>query len=173
MYLYLIRHGIAIDLDTIDANRTDLDRSRHLTKTGRKKIQQVAKSLKMANLQFDRIVSSPLVRAQQTAELLIAQNLSSQLELSDDLAPSGNLESWLTWWESRSIHQPISKLALVGHEPNLSEWAELLIFGNVQHKLVLKKGGLIALKFPTDKIKIGTAQLHGLIPPKYLLNDEL
>jgi phosphohistidine phosphatase len=170
MYLYLIRHGIAIDLDTIDSNRTDLDRSRHLTKTGRKKIEQVAKSLKMANLKFDRIVSSPLVRAQQTAELLIAQNLSSQLELSDDLAPSGNLESWLTWWESRSIDRPISKLALVGHEPNLSEWAELLIFGNIQHKLVLKKGGLIALKFPTDKIKIGTAQLHCLIPPKYLLN---
>jgi phosphohistidine phosphatase len=173
MYLYLIRHGIAIDLDTIDATRTDLDRSRHLTKTGRKKIQQVAKSLQMANIQFDTIVSSPLVRAHQTAELLIAQNLSSQLEISDDLVPSGNLESWLTWWGSKSKHQPIDKLALVGHEPNLSEWAELLIFGSVQHKLVLKKGGLIALKFPSDKIEIGTAQLHCLIPPKYLLNDEL
>jgi phosphohistidine phosphatase len=170
MYLYLIRHGIAIDLDTIDANRTDLDRSRYLTKTGRKKIQQVAKSLKMANLQFETIVSSPLVRAQQTAELLIARNLSSQLELSDDLAPSGTLESWLTWWESRSIDRAVSKLALVGHEPNLSQWAELLIFGSIQHKLILKKGGLIALKFPTDKIEIGTAQLHCLIPPKYLLN---
>jgi phosphohistidine phosphatase len=171
MYLYLIRHGIAIDLDTIDADRTDLDRSRHLTQKGRKKIQQVAKSLQMANIQFDRIVSSPLVRAHQTAELLIAQNLSSQLEISDDLAPSGNLESWLTWWESRSADESISKLALVGHEPNLSEWAELLIFGSTQHKLILKKGGVIALKFPSDKIEIGTAQLHCLIPPKYLLND--
>jgi phosphohistidine phosphatase len=170
MYLYLIRHGIAIDLDVIDADRIDLDRSRHLTKIGRKKIQQVAKSLQAANLQFDRIVSSPLVRAHQTAELLLAQNLSSQLELSEDLAPSGNLESWLTWWESQSMQQQTSKLALVGHEPNLSEWAELLIFGSVQHKLILKKGGVIALKFPTDKIEIGTAQLHCLIPPKYLLN---
>lgn len=170
MYLYLIRHGIAIDLDVIDADRIDLDRSRHLTKIGRKKIQQVAKSLQIANLQFDRIVSSPLVRAHQTAELLLAQNLSSQLELSEDLAPSGNLESWLTWWESQSMQQPIEKLALVGHEPNLSEWAELLIFGSVQHKLILKKGGVIALKFPSDKIEIGTAQLHCLIPPKYLLN---
>jgi phosphohistidine phosphatase len=172
MYLYLIRHGIAIDLDTIDADRTDLDRSRHLTKKGRKNIQQVAKSLQMADIEFDRIVSSPLVRAQQTAELLIAQNLSSHLDLCDDLVPSGNLESWLTWWESRSADVEISKLALVGHEPNLSEWAELLIFGSVQHKFILKKGGVIALKFPSDKLQIGTAQLHCLIPPKYLLNYE-
>ncbi len=172
MHLYLIRHGIAIDLDTIDADRTDLDRSRSLTRKGRKNLQQVAKSLQMAKIQFEAIVSSPLVRAHQTAELLIDRGLSFQLELSDDLAPSGTLESWLIWWESRSMNRPISKLALVGHEPNLSEWAELLIFGNIQHKFILKKGGIIALEFPTNKIEIGTAQLHCLIPPKYLLNCE-
>jgi phosphohistidine phosphatase len=173
MYLYLIRHGIAVDLDPINPDPTASDLARSLTKIGRKKIKQVAKHLQMSGLAFDTILSSPLVRAHQTAEILVAQNLSSQLEISTDLAPAGNLQSWITWWESRSTDKPISKLALVGHEPNLSEWAELLIVGSIQHRLILKKGGVIGLKFPTSQISLGTAQLHCLIPPKYLINNEL
>jgi phosphohistidine phosphatase len=168
MYLYLIRHGIAVNLDTIDPNLKLDDQSRPLTKIGRKKLEQVAKKLQKCGLEFDRIFTSPLVRAQTTADILIAQKLSSQLDVCDDLAPTGNLESWLNWWNTQSIYKSISKLALVGHEPNLSEWAELLIFGNIQHRLILKKGGIIGLKFPEPNIAIGTAQLHCLIPPKYL-----
>ncbi len=168
MYLYLIRHGIAVNLDTIDADLTMSDSARPLTKTGRKKMQQVAKNLHKCGLEFDRIFTSPLVRAQATADILIDHKLSSQLEVSQDLAPAGTLESWMAWWGVRANQNPISNLALVGHEPNLSEWAELLIFGNIQHRLILKKGGVIGLQFPEDKIEIGAAQLYCLIPPKYL-----
>ncbi len=168
MYLYLIRHGIAVNQDTIAPDLRTSDRLRPLTKIGRKKTQQVAKNLQKSGLEFDAILSSPLVRAQQTAEILIAQNLCPRLELCDDLAPSGDLDSWLSWWQERSNHQQITKLALVGHEPNLSEWAELLIFGNIQHRLIFKKGGVIGLKFSDYTIGIGIAQLYCLIPPKYL-----
>ena len=170
MYLYLIRHGIAVDLDTIPLDSTLTDEMRPLTKEGRNKLKQVAERLQISGLKFDLIISSPLIRAKQTTDLLIDRQLCSQLEISSHLAPTGNLPGWLTEWEKRSRDNlPISKLALVGHEPNLSQWAELFIFGRIYNQLVLKKSGIIGLKFPNDKIAIGAAQLHCLIPPRYLV----
>jgi phosphohistidine phosphatase len=170
MQLYLIRHGIAVDLDTIPLDSTITDEFRPLTKEGRNKLKQVAEKLQISGLKLDLIITSPLIRAKQTTDLLIDRQLGGHLEISPHLAPTGNLPAWLTEWETRSRNNlPISKLALVGHEPNLSQWAELLIFGRIYNQLVLKKGGIIGLKFPNGKIAIGTAQLHCLIPPKYLV----
>ncbi len=169
MYLYLIRHAVAVDLDTIFLDLNASDESRHLTREGRIKMEQVADRLTAVAVNFDLIVSSPLVRAQQTASILIERQVGAKLETVPDLAPAGNLEAWLNWWEARSTYEPdISSLALIGHEPNLSEWAELLIFGKIYHRIILKKGGIIGLRFLENKIAIGTAQLHCLIPPKYL-----
>jgi phosphohistidine phosphatase len=168
MYLYLIRHGIAEDSDPLVPNLIASDEIRTLTKTGRKKFTQVAAKLQELELTFDLIITSPLVRARQTAEILIDNQVGSQLELSLDLKPSGNLPSWLMTWNARPLDTAISTIALVGHEPNLSQWAELLVFGKVCHKLILKKGGIIGLKCADGRIEIGTAQLHCLIPPKYL-----
>ncbi len=174
MYLYLIRHGIAVDLDTMSTDLVIDDESRSLTKEGRNKFKQVADRLEISGLKFDLIISSPLVRARQTSDILVDRQLSSQLEISPNLAPTGNLPAWLTEWNDgmRQRHDAnldVSRLALVGHEPNLSQWAELLIFGKIHDRLLLKKGGIIGLKFPDRHIEIGTAQLHCLIPPKYLV----
>jgi phosphohistidine phosphatase len=168
MYLYLIRHGIAVDPDPFALDSIADDESRLLTKLGRKKIAQVADRLTKLELTFDLIITSPLVRAQQTADILINKQIGTKLEISQDLKPMGNLPSWLMELNARSLDSSIETIALVGHEPNLSEWAELLIFGKVYHKLMLKKGGIIGLKFPDERVAIGTAQLHCLIPPKYL-----
>ncbi len=168
MYLYLIRHGIAEDSDPLVPNSIASDEIRTLTKVGRKKFTQVAEKLQELELSFDIIITSPLVRARQTAEILIDNQIGSQLELSPDLKPSGNLPSWLTAWNARPIDRAISTVALIGHEPNLSQWAELLVFGKVCHKLILKKGGIIGLKCADGRLEVGTAQLHCLIPAKYL-----
>jgi phosphohistidine phosphatase len=176
MYLYLIRHGIAVDLDplAVDANGLPFgtaianDELRSLTKIGRKKVAQVADRLGELELTFDLIITSPLVRARQTADILLDRHLSPNLEVSEHLKPSGKLESWLMEWETRVNDNLVSTVALVGHEPNLSEWAELLIYGRSENKIILKKSGIIGLKF-TDKLEIGAAQLTCLIPPKYLL----
>ena len=169
MYLYLIRHGIAEDPDPLVPNSIASDEIRTLTKIGRKKITQVAAKLQKLQLSFDLIITSPLVRAHQTAEILIDQQLSPKLQVSQDLKPSGNLPAWLTVWNARVMDRDITRLALVGHEPNLSEWAELLVFGKVCHKLILKKGGVIGLKFPDHQVGIEMAQLDCVIPPKYLI----
>jgi phosphohistidine phosphatase len=169
MYLYLIRHGIAVDPDPFALDSIASDELRPLTKIGRKKIEQVANRLGKLELTLDLIITSPLVRTRQTADILIDQKISFKLEVSQDLAPMGKIESWLMGWNARSPDISFSTLALVGHEPNLSTWAELLIFGKVYHQLILKKGGIIGLKFSGSQIEIGTAQLHCLIPPKYLI----
>ena len=167
MYLYLIRDGIAGDPDPIAVDSISSDELRSLTTVGRKKVEQVADRLEKLELKFDLIMTSPLVRACQTAEILMDKQLSPNLEVSPELKPSGNLPAWLREWEATPRN--ISHLAVVGHEPNLSHWAELLIFGKVGDRLILKKGGMIGLKFAADRMAIGTAQLWCLMPPKYLI----
>jgi phosphohistidine phosphatase len=170
MYLYLIRHGIATDPDPVAVDKIASDELRSLTKVGRKKVEQVADRLVELAVRFDLIITSPLVRAHQTAELLVDKQLCPQLEISPALKPNGNLPAWLVEWEDRSIDPTtISQLALVGHEPNLSQWAELFVFGKVGDRLVLKKGGIIGLKFDGDRLAIGAAQLCCLLSPKYLI----
>ena len=177
MYLYLIRHGIAVEQDPFALDQIADDEARCLTRSGRKKVEQVAEKLAKLELKFELIITSPLVRARQTADILIDRQIGARLEVANDLKPMGSLPQWLHHWNARADRHDISTLALVGHEPNLSQWAELLIFGEVYDRLILKKGGTIGLKFPDISataplghgLAIGTAQLACLIPPKYLL----
>ncbi|QLE43902.1 phosphohistidine phosphatase SixA [Nostoc sp. C052] len=164
MELYLIRHGIA---EEQGLGIKDEDRS--LTKEGRQKTDKVAQKLVKLGLNFDLILTSPLVRARQTAEILIAEKLSSQLEESSHLAPDGQISSWLKDWLEPKKYSQNTQLALVGHEPNLSNWAEILLWGEAKASLVLKKAGMIGIKLPETGSPLGRSQMFWLTPPKYLL----
>uniref|UniRef100_A0ACD5GP52 Phosphohistidine phosphatase SixA n=1 Tax=Desertifilum tharense IPPAS B-1220 TaxID=1781255 RepID=A0ACD5GP52_9CYAN len=96
MELYLIRHGIAADREAYER-----DRDRPLTEEGRKKTQKVAKRLRSLDLNFDLILTSPLIRARQTAEILLSQHLAPLLQESEHLAPEGELQAWLAWLNSQ------------------------------------------------------------------------
>jgi phosphohistidine phosphatase len=147
--LYLIRHGIA-------ANPNDYgdDRDRPLTAKGQAKTKAVAARLKELGLQFDEIFTSPLLRAQQTAEILLQANLSGQMTIAE------------TATQLPAVPQT---LALVGHEPDLSQWAELLVWGEVQGVLVLKKAGIIGIELPDTTDPVGNSLLIWLTPPRFLL----
>ncbi|MBE9005653.1 phosphohistidine phosphatase SixA [Fortiea sp. LEGE XX443] len=164
MELYLIRHGIAQEREA-----GIKDEERELTKEGRQKTEKVAQRLIKLDLQFDLIVTSPLVRARQTAEIFIATGLSSQLEESTHLAPGGNLSSWLVYWLEPKNYSQNTRLALVGHEPDLSSWTEILLWGEAKGGLVLKKAGMIGVKLPEAGSVVGRSQMFWLTPPKYLL----
>ncbi len=119
-------------------------------------------------LRFDLILTSPLVRAHQTAEILKSEGLSPHLEISLHLAPDGDLNLWLPWlqtWQAAGGQC----LALVGHEPNLSTWAEQLIWGHSQEKLILKKAGVIGLRLSDRDSPLGNSQLFWLAAPRLLL----
>ncbi|MBU7583917.1 MAG: phosphohistidine phosphatase SixA [Nostoc sp. TH1S01] len=164
MELYLIRHGIAQERQA-----GIKDEERELTKEGRQKTEKVAQRLLKLDLQFNLIVTSPLVRARQTAEILVATGLSSQLEESPHLAPGGHLSSWLVYWLEPKNYSQNTQIALVGHEPDLSNWAEILLWGEVKGCLVLKKAGMIGVKLPEAGAVVGRSQMFWLTPPKYLL----
>ncbi|MEA5505529.1 phosphohistidine phosphatase SixA [Halotia wernerae UHCC 0503] len=164
MELYLIRHGIAEEQAT-----SIKDEERSLTQEGRQKTQKVAQRIKNLGLQFDLILTSPLVRARQTAEILIAAKLSSQLEESAHLAFNGDISNWLVNWLEPKNYSPNTQIALVGHEPCLSNWAEILLWGEAKGSFVLKKAGMIGVKLPETGSPVGHSQMFWLTPPKYLL----
>ncbi len=163
MELYLIRHGIAQERDFAlkDDDRT-------LTKIGQDKTKEVAKRLYNLGLRFDLILTSPLVRSHQTAEIFTQTQLSSHLQVSTELAPNGNIHAWLNWLEQQK-YPSNSKLALIGHQPDLGAWASMLVWGEAKEALILKKAGIIGLNLPTMRSPIGQSQMFLLTPPKFLV----
>jgi phosphohistidine phosphatase len=119
------------------------------------------------NLNFDVIVSSPLIRARETAGILMTAGLSDRYEEHEFLAPDGKITDFWTWLQPQL---PLEAIALVGHQPDLGHWAELLVWGKVQEKIILKKAGIIGIKMPhTTKSWQGTGDLLTLISPKWIL----
>jgi phosphohistidine phosphatase len=165
MELYLIRHGIAAERETA-VN----DEERSLTDEGRKKTTKVAKQLRDRDLRFDLILTSPLIRARQTAAIFKDIGLSDRVEEFTHLAPHGDIHTWVSWlyeWRKKAASNPC--LALVGHQPDLGNWAEALVWGSAQEKLVLKKAGIIGLNIPETEMPIGQSELFLLVSPKWLL----
>lgn len=164
MEVYLIRHGIAAD-----KTKYDDDTGRPLTTEGRKKTEKVAQRLQEMGLSFDLILTSPLLRALSTAEIMQKVGLSSRVEKFAPLAPDGLLQAWIDWWIGSSYNRKGSKLALVGHQPDLGNWAETLVWGSSQEKLVVKKAGAIGLTLPESGTPVGNSKLFLLTSPKWVL----
>lgn len=163
MHLYLIRHGIAAEPEEYET-----DEERPLTKEGASKTRKVAQRLYKIDIQFDLILTSPLLRASQTAQILQTAGLSSQIEESSALAPSGDIHNWLEWYEQWQETGRLH-LALVGHQPDLGNWAETLLWGRAQDALILKKAGIIGLILPETGSPVARSQMFWLTPPKFLL----
>jgi phosphohistidine phosphatase len=165
MEIYLIRHGIAAE-----RGEYSQDEERPLTPKGQEKTKKVAQRLLEIGINFDLILTSPLVRAQQTAAIFQEVGLSKKILTFPDLKPEGKLENWLNWWQESGYNNEDNKLALVGHEPDLGQWIELLIWGEIADKLIVKKAGIIGLKLPVNVTPIGKSELFLLTSPKWLIS---
>jgi phosphohistidine phosphatase len=157
--LYLIRHGIA-------AERGDDypdDSKRPLTNEGIASLRKEVRALEALGISFDHIITSPLVRTKQTAEIF-AQHLPSapSLSTSDSLAPAGSPAGVI---QDVVKHARKGRVALVGHEPNLGELAARLI--GARTPIEFKKGGICRIDFEVLPPK-GTGQLRWLVTPKML-----
>lgn len=164
MNLYIVRHAIAVERG---ASGYDDDSQRPLTDEGRKKMKKIAKGMRQLKMKLDVILSSPYVRAKDTASLLANEfEMKDKIALSDNLIPPGNFESLIN--EIREKYD-VDNLALVGHEPMLSSLISWLATGNTDMKVALKKGGFAYLA--TDNLyQDGRATLNWLLTPALLVN---
>ena len=164
MEVYLIRHGIAAERGTY-AN----DEKRPLIEKGVKKTTKVAKSLLAKKIDFDLILTSPLTRAYQTAKILKQVGLCQTVQTFLPLKPGGNIEEWLEWLQAEPYKQGYSKLALVGHQPDLGDWAEMLVWGEIKQQIIVKKAGVIGLNIPVIGTPISRSTLFVLSSPKWTI----
>ena len=163
MNLYLLRHGLAADLGSSGLSK---DAERPLTPEGERKLGQIAKAMQAIELSFDLILSSPYVRARQTAEIVAAAlKASKALELTDSLTPAGSMKKLVELLNH--LHPAPESVLLVGHEPHLSGLISLLVTGDKASAVVMKKGGLC--KLSTNSLKAGRcAALEWLLTPKQM-----
>ncbi|MBN1672733.1 MAG: phosphohistidine phosphatase SixA [Kiritimatiellae bacterium] len=161
MKLYLLRHGIAVD---VGEEGVACDADRMLSAKGRKRTGKVVAGLARLGCQPERIVSSPLVRAAQTAQLA-AEHLAPErgVSLCEGLAPGAPLAPLLAWLEK----QTENALMLVGHMPDLADLAAVLLVRGAGPAMTFKKAGVCCLSFP-DRVRAGEGCLEWLIQPKLL-----
>jgi phosphohistidine phosphatase len=141
MNIYLLRHGIAAALGQENGFR---DEQRALTTEGIAKMRQAAQGLRQLRIEFDEIVSSPLVRARQTAEI-VAKELKFRQSLQewDELSPESSPEAVL----SRLLElRDRSSVLLVGHQPSIGCLASYLLSGNARAPLPFKKGAVFCVE---------------------------
>jgi len=140
--LYLMRHGPAAK--AIEPGFGN-DFRRPLTAEGAEKVRKIGEGLKRLGLKPDWIVTGPLVRAVQTADILAtALSPAFPVSSSDTLRPGCSAEGLVALLAD---HLDRRKVLAIGHEPDLSHLAARLIGSSEEARLTLKKGGccLIAL----------------------------
>jgi phosphohistidine phosphatase len=140
MNLYIVRHAIAVEPGTPGY---DDDSQRPLTDTGRKKMKKIIKGLRQLEVELDLILTSPYVRARDTAEILASGfKMKKKIVFTDNLIPPGDFDRLID--EIGEKHN-VNNLALVGHEPMLSSFISFLMTGNPDAAITLKKGGVCLL----------------------------
>lgn len=152
MLIYILRHGDAFS----DINLSDSERP--LTDTGTQQSSIAGTFLRMTKANVDLIVSSPLLRAKQTASV-IQEQIGSKKPITSDLLLNGTDQLELFQYINKL---GVSSLLLVGHIPHLEDTITSIINGNSENEIKLKKCSLaiIQAQRPIDP---GSGQLKQLL----------
>lgn len=157
--LYLIRHAVAEERGDAWPD----DNKRPLTDEGIARMRKAARGLADIDVTIDIVLSSPLVRARQTAEIVAAAlDPRPSLVNVDSLAPDGSFSAIVADLEK---HGRKPRIALVGHEPAIGELAARLI--GSRHALEFKKGAICRIDL--DELPpAGPGDLRWMLTPKIL-----
>jgi phosphohistidine phosphatase len=159
--LYLVRHGVAAERGPDYPD----DSKRPLTSKGMAALKREAKALNALGIGFDLIITSPLTRTRQTADIL-AEHLEGKPTVthSDALAPAGTPGAVM---QEIGRHARKRRIALVGHEPNIGELAARLI--GARSPMAFKKGAICRIDFEVLPPK-ALGELRWFMPPRVLRN---
>jgi phosphohistidine phosphatase len=158
MQVYILRHGIAEE-----GKPGSRDADRALTNEGRKRLREVLRLAEKADVVPTLILTSPFVRAVQTAEVVMELlGYANDLIRTEALVPSSNPEDV---WEEIRANQGVMQLMLVGHEPLLSQVVAFLL-NSSSLVIDVKKGSVIRIDIEDFR-----AQPHGVL--KWMLVPKL
>ena len=156
-----MRHGEAGEADS---RRWPDDRQRPLTDAGRHEHARVAEALRRMGVRFDRLLSSPLTRARETAEITARVYGAPPPELTELLGDNAEPGSTLAGLAAVEA----SALLCVGHEPTLSRLAALLISRDGSARVEMCKSGIAVIDCAGPAVSgRGTLRLH-LRPPELI-----
>lgn len=162
MNLYILRHASA----GVRRANPLLDVKRPLDKEGKQHCLQLAHVLNALKINFDQVISSPLKRALQTAQLVATETgYEAKVLHSEALAPAAEYADFLHLLDE---HGDAENLLVVGHSPNLHLFLGALMAHAKAHEtrgslpqVRLRKGSLARLTLTR-----GSASLHSLIEPR-------
>lgn len=157
--LYIFRHGEAQE------RGRGADETRALTGPGKAEVRRVARGLKRLGVNPEIILTSPLVRAEETARIA-ADILKPEagLRICEALAPGGIHAALFK--ELSSLAR--SRVMLVGHQPDLGELASVLVWGSPDAGIPFKKAG-VARIVTAHLPPAATGELRWLLTPKQLV----
>ena len=160
--LYIMRHGIAVTRGS--AGFGD-DSKRPLTPDGKQKVREATGGLLKMKLALDWIVTSPLVRSVETAEIIGDTFVSKiPMDFCDALRPGGSAEALVTFLAKRPNRR---RVLVVGHEPDLSQMAARLVGAGRNANFSFKKAGCCLITFSEFPPK-SPGQLVWWLTPKIL-----
>ena len=163
MNLYIVRHAIAVARGTPGY---DDDSQRPLTDKGRRKMNKIVQGLRQLGIELDTILSSPYVRARDTAKILANEfNRVDQIHFIDNLIPPGDFKDLIDEIQEK---YDVESLALVGHEPMLGELISWLTTGRKDLQIDFKKGGVCYLS-ADNLYRDHRATLEWLLTPALLV----
>jgi len=158
--LYILRHGLAEE-----HSHSGRDRDRALTPEGIERTHSAGKALRKMDVEFDLVLSSPFVRAWQTAEIIVEElSCANRLQKCEALSSGGPIEE--VFEALKKIEGAYESVLLVGHEPDLSQIISTLLSGSPDLAVTMKKGGLA--KLTCMAADPGSARLEWLLTPKHL-----
>ena len=168
MNIYLIRHAIAENRN--DFSKKNLEDSlRPLTFKGRKKMLNLLDWYDDWIKEVDLIVTSPYLRARQTAQILQRLPAKPRVVEAAELVPHSPPQAFCKWIK---VHGKDKRnIIVVGHEPQLSLLAGFLVSGQTQSHIDLKKGGIACLEVSSvQEIEFGKARILWLVQPRLLMD---
>lgn len=154
LIVYLLRHADAGDSATWVGDDAD----RPLSKKGRRQARRLGRHLDDLGVKVDILLTSPLIRAADTARLVGKQ---IGVKPSEDQRLAGGFDAAGFRELVRDLDGPAPAVMLVGHDPDLSSMASWL----ANAPLALRKGALVRIDLPSRDIAAGSGALRWLLPP--------